>query len=318
VTNEQIVSSVSVSERADTFEADPIVPPSFASFENAERSGGSWFLKIALILAVVAAGGYFAWQQPQVRQYVQKLLHRSSGATATAPASEADDPILSQPTTQAATAQPPLENGSSLSEGQNAVQPAAPTNFSSTDAQDSAATGAVHAAGKAGSIETIEVQELPMGRDSGKVTVTPKVEPILVKNGTAVKKFSQPAAPSLEAVADAANATLPDLTPANIALPRPAPGTIRISQGVSQGLLVKKVQPVYPNIAQQFHREGSVQVLATVGKDGEVKKVQVLNGDSMLAKAAVDAVNKWEYRPYLLNGQPVEIETQITIIFKAR
>jgi TonB family protein len=205
-----------------------------------------------------------------------------------------------------------------LSEGQNALQSAAPTNSSSTDAQDSAATAAPHSATKAGSMENIEVQELPMGHDSGKVTVTPKVEPILVKNGTAVKKFSQPAAPSLEAVADAANATLPDLTPANIALPRPAPGTIRISQGVSQGLLVKKVQPVYPNIAQQFHREGSVQVLATVGKDGEVKKVQVLNGDSMLAKAAVDAVNKWEYRPYLLNGQPVEIETQITIIFKAR
>jgi protein TonB len=93
---------------------------------------------------------------------------------------------------------------------------------------------------------------------------------------------------------------------------------VRISQGVSQGLLLKKVQPTYPPIAKQFGRDGTVQLLATINKDGEIKKVQVLGGDALLAKAAVDAVRQWEYRPYLLNGQPVEIETQITIVFRAK
>jgi len=109
---------------------------------------------------------------------------------------------------------------------------------------------------------------------------------------------------------------MPDLAPAHLALPQPAPGTIRISQGVSQGLLLKKVQPAYPPIAKQMHKEGTVQLLATISKYGEVTKVQILGGDPLLAKSAVDAVKEWEYRPYLLNGLPVEIETQISIVFK--
>jgi len=100
-------------------------------------------------------------------------------------------------------------------------------------------------------------------------------------------------------------------------LPKPAPGMIRISQGVSQGMLLKKVAPVYPAIARQLGKEGTVELLATIDKDGEVSKVKVLKGDAMLARAAVDAVKEWVYRPYLLNGRPVEIETQITVVFRA-
>ncbi|HET8826285.1 MAG TPA: energy transducer TonB, partial [Terriglobales bacterium] len=60
---------------------------------------------------------------------------------------------------------------------------------------------------------------------------------------------------------------------------------------------------------------GSVQLLATIDKSGNTTKVQVLNGDPMLSRSAVDAVKQWKYRPYLLNGSPVEIETQITVVF---
>ena len=87
---------------------------------------------------------------------------------------------------------------------------------------------------------------------------------------------------------------------------------------MSQGLVLKKISPVYPAMARQFHKEGAVQLLATIDKYGEVKKIHVLSGDGMLVKAATDAVEQWEYRPYLLNGQPVEIETQITVVFKAQ
>ena len=171
-------------------------------------------------------------------------------------------------------------------------------------------------AGSARSVPTegIEVEELPVARDS-KINATPKVQPIVVRNGTpAVNGSQQPSAPPVNLVAENGS-VLPSITPTNFELPKPAPGTIRISQGVSQGLLIKKVQPVYPAIARQIHRQGSVQLLATIDKAGNTAKVQLLTGDQMLARAAVDAVKQWKYRPYLLNGSPVEIETQITVVF---
>jgi TonB family protein len=159
---------------------------------------------------------------------------------------------------------------------------------------------------------------LPIARDAGKIT-PPKVEPIVVKNTSARERAAAPLTPPpVDAVAEGADAKFPELTPVNIELPKPAPGIVRISQGVSQGLLLKKVPPVYPAIAKQLGREGTVQLLATIDKNGEIKKVQALSGDSLLTKAAVDAVKEWEYRPYLLNGQPVEIETQVTIVFRAK
>ena len=80
---------------------------------------------------------------------------------------------------------------------------------------------------------------------------------------------------------------------------------------------MKKVEPAYPKIAQQLGKHGMVQLLATIDKFGSIEKIRVLNGDAMLAKSAVEAVRQWQYRPYLLNGQPVEIETQISVVFKA-
>ena len=65
-----------------------------------------------------------------------------------------------------------------------------------------------------------------------------------------------------------------------------------------------------------MHIEGSVEVMATISKTGDISHVKVLSGDGQLAKAATDAVKQWKYKPYLLNGDPVEIQTQITINFK--
>ena len=68
-------------------------------------------------------------------------------------------------------------------------------------------------------------------------------------------------------------------------------------------------------MAMQLRKQGAVELLAHVSKDGDINAVQVLGGDAMLARAAVTAVRQWKYRPYLLNGLPVEIETQITVNF---
>ncbi len=98
--------------------------------------------------------------------------------------------------------------------------------------------------------------------------------------------------------------------------PAPVLQTMNVSQGVSQGLLIKKVQPTYPTNALHLHVEGSVQLLATITKSGNISAVKILSGDTLLTKAAAEAVKQWKYKPYLLNGEPVEIQTQIMINFK--
>ncbi len=114
-----------------------------------------------------------------------------------------------------------------------------------------------------------------------------------------------------------AGAPPPNIVSAAGTSPTPVLQTLNVSQGVSQGLLTKKVQPVYPRNALTMHIEGAVELLATISKTGDISHVKVLSGDGQLAKAATDAVKQWKYKPYLLNGEPVEIQTQITINFKA-
>jgi protein TonB len=94
------------------------------------------------------------------------------------------------------------------------------------------------------------------------------------------------------------------------------PKRIRVSQGVTQGLLLHKVEPVYPKIALAARVTGVVLVKAVIGKDGVIKELEVVNGSPLLAPAALDAVKQWRYRPYLLNGEPVEVETNITVTFQ--
>jgi len=79
---------------------------------------------------------------------------------------------------------------------------------------------------------------------------------------------------------------------------------------------VKSVQPVYPQTARQMRVQGSVELLANIGKDGSITAVKVLSGPTVLSRAAIDAVKQWQYKPYYLNDQPVEIQTQITVNFK--
>jgi protein TonB len=99
-------------------------------------------------------------------------------------------------------------------------------------------------------------------------------------------------------------------------LPHQAAQQLKVSQGVSQGLLIKSVPPVYPALARQMRVQGSVELLANIGKDGSITKVSAISGDGVLARAAIDAVKQWKYKPYYLDDQPVEIQTQITVNFK--
>jgi protein TonB len=79
--------------------------------------------------------------------------------------------------------------------------------------------------------------------------------------------------------------------------------------------LVHKVQPAYPALARSARIQGVVVLEAMISKQGTIENLRLLSGHPMLAPAAIDAVRQWRYRPYILNGEPVEVETQITVNF---
>ena len=93
------------------------------------------------------------------------------------------------------------------------------------------------------------------------------------------------------------------------------PQRVRISQGVTKGLLIHRVEPVYPPLAKAARVQGEVVLSAIISTNGEIENLQLVSGHPMLVPTAIAAVKQWRYKPYLLNGQPVEVETTITVIF---
>jgi len=92
----------------------------------------------------------------------------------------------------------------------------------------------------------------------------------------------------------------------------------RISVGVHLAQLVHRVEPVYPFIALHSRLQGTVRLRAIIGTDGFIRELELVSGNPILAQAALAAVAQWRYRPTLLNGQPVEVETHITVVFELR
>lgn len=118
------------------------------------------------------------------------------------------------------------------------------------------------------------------------------------------------------------NVVIPAQKPSSgVVGPAPAPGSklpqrVRVSQGVIQRLKVSDAPPSYPVEAKQAGIQGLVVLAAVIGKDGTIQSLKVLNSPSpALSQAAMDAVKQWKYRPFMLNGNPVEVDTQITVNF---
>src|SRR5436190_13828896 len=104
----------------------------------------------------------------------------------------------------------------------------------------------------------------------------------------------------------------------NLAVPKFAPVVpqrVRISQGVTKGLLIRRVEPTYPPLARSARVQGEVVLSAIISTNGDIENLQLVSGHPMLVPAALTAVKQWRYKPYLLNGQPTEVETTITVIF---
>lgn len=90
---------------------------------------------------------------------------------------------------------------------------------------------------------------------------------------------------------------------------------LHISAGVMQGALIYRVEPLYPKFARDIHLAGAVQLRAIIGTDGSVRELSAVEGNPILAQAAIAAVREWRYKPTLLSGHPVEVETIITVNF---
>jgi TonB family protein len=267
--------------------------------------------KVLLVLAavlVVAAALYAGWSYFQGR----------ASQPVSAPAKTVSAPVATpQPVKPAAAPSPtaastPTSTTLSTSNSRPAQPPVSDAGSPSVNDiadSDSAAANATDSAKPAGT---------PASKTAGS---TKSSAPLVVKAGSA------PAAHAKPAVADTAAPTVPEIAipgssapPPNLLAgasngPAPVLQAMNISQGVSQGLLIKKVQPQYPRNALSMHVEGAVQLMATVSATGNITGVKVLSGDALLTKAALDAVKQWKYRPYRLNGEPVEIQTQITVNF---
>jgi protein TonB len=296
----------------DNAQMQPVEAPAFASLgdTSSEQASGSSkkIILIAAVLVAAAAVGYIGWtkMQPVNPAPTQKL-------TAPAPT----PPPQVQPPTSAAVP-PSVSPAQDTATTATPPQPARPVE-QGPDIVLSTADTRPPAAKKSTSIVA-----------SNTVVRTPSdanpPAPMVVKNEVSKPArpsplqpdSAQPPAPPSLGVAsnpdDQALSGLMSSTTTN--LPQPPPQKLKISQGVSQGLLIKSVPPVYPALARQMHIQGAVELMASIGKDGSITAVKLLSGDSVLSHAAIDAVKQWKYKPYYLNDQPVEIQTQITVKFK--
>jgi TonB family protein len=319
--------------------AGPTTTFTFGGAAVQEESGGS--KKILLVVAavvLVAAGGYFGWNYYQSRasQNAAPVASRpaqtaATQAAATQPAAVPPATAQSAPAptpnsvavTQSPTDTPAATPNAGDADEENdapAVTPAPkkPAN-SSPSASKPAATKS--APGKAASDKSASDKAADDKANSDDQAPAPlvvkggQVSSLTKKSATAAS--SDAPAPSVIGMAvPAAGAPPLNLAGGNATAPKPLLEKLNVSQGVSQGLLIKKVSPVYPHSALTMHVEGAVELLATISKTGDISSVKVLSGDAQLSKAATDAVKQWKYKPYLLNGEPVEIQTQVTINFR--
>src|ERR1700722_8146848 len=314
------------SDSAAAVEALGFSSPSFSSLgsglgsslgENQEAqaagSGGSKkTLLVAVVLLGIAAAGYFGWTRMQ-------SAHPTPAPQAIAPATTGTASIPAEPVSSAADSQTPA--GDITTQTPTSEAPSAnPLPSKPSAAVVAEIPGSKNPAPiKAPASENDETVVKP--------PVAAKVEqsqPLVVRNGSSTQpKVEAPVeepeqAPTATSIAGNTNSSalngVVNTTAVNVA--RAPQQTLRISQGVSQGLILKKVQPIYPPQAMQMRLEGKVELQANISKTDSITGVKQLSGDAVLGRAAADAVRQWKYKPYYLNNEPVEVETQITVNFK--
>ena len=293
-------SSIAETTGAKSELRTPAVPsfgfPSDVARESAEElpseGGAKKGILVAVAVLVLAVAGYFGYS---------KFFGATRAQTPPATTEQPANPVTEQ-SEPSAVVSTPAPNSASVPA---TTQPSSP--------KASATPAAPSASDKSGSFEESDVTVTHVD-DSPRLVVKSGMVPKPTPKSEAGTEVAAPAlgmSADESAISNLVQSTSP-------AVPRIAspPQTLKVSQGVTQGLLLKRVQPVYPQQALQMHIQGAVQLQATINQEGKITSVKILGGDPMLARAAVDAVNQWRYKPYYLNGDPVEIQTQIVVNFK--
>lgn len=161
----------------------------------------------------------------------------------------------------------------------------------------------------------------PRGRSLGRAFVTP----LIVGRGISLHPQNEPnrdigleAPPGIPGgvgTPDGVLSSIPtDAAPPVLQHPATSGGMIRLSR-MTEGMLVRRIEPRYPPAALIARVEGPVKIKAIISREGIIQQAEVLTGSPLLTGAALDAIRQWRYKPYILNGEPVEVETQITVNF---
>jgi periplasmic protein TonB len=289
--------------------------PAFASLggtSSEPASGGSkkTILIAAAILVTVGAIGYVGWTKmhPASDTPAPQTLTapvRTAPVQAQPPASAAPPPASAAPSTATATtpSRPvsslPVEQGPDITLSTSETHSPTPKKSPSIIAPDTVVRNPVDT--------NTSAPMMVKNEESNPAPSTPPQQDSVPPPAPASLGTSNANDQAISGIMNTANASLPQQAP---------PQTVKVSQGLSQGLLIKSVQPVYPPSAKQMHVQGAVELMANIGKDGSITSVKVLSGPSVLSRAAIDAVKQWKYKPYYLDDQPVEIQTQITVNFR--
>ncbi len=300
------VANQQVAGHAPTFALDHV--------ESESSQGNKKFL-IAACLLVLAVLGYSAYQK----------FGNSSSATATEDRSivqpaerhTAPQANVSQPSVQQQPVSPQPANSGAASS--LPVPASTPGNGARTALSGKTSMAKTSTAVADNTVRVVAGSDADQPANSDLAVKIANAAPVHVKSSVAPSKRTEDIAPpSSSSFATTSDNKLSGLMASTTAsLPKPALASLKVSQGVSQGLLIKRVAPQYPAAARSTHTQGEVRIEATVNKEGMVVNPKVIRGDTLLAHAAMEAIRQWRYKPYYLDGQPVEIQTEITINFKA-
>ena len=293
----------------DTTRAD-VPPPTFfpGAYDSDEVDGGGKTKAIVIVAAVVllaCSAGYLSWKNSSNKGAPAAARQSAPATTAPADAASTKDGAPGAPQTTDITLGPsaPVPTAAAHTTGStkpSAAKEPAPAKESVT------AKGSAPPKESAPAAEPEVTQRLIVRSDTGHTSKP--------ANSQDQENVQAPSAMDVGGAAD--TKSLANISSAPVNVPKPSPQMLRVSQGVMEGLLLKRVQPRYPTQALQMRIQGPVQLQATITKNGDIQNLKVVSGDGVLAHAAQEAVRQWKYKPYYLDGEPVQIETQILVNFK--
>ncbi|HEY1799885.1 MAG TPA: TonB family protein [Terriglobales bacterium] len=281
---------------------EPAHVPAFASAHEApatKKSGNNLALIAVVVVVVLGAAGYFGWTKMHSGQTVasvqQSSVEKPGTASQVAPGvTQPAQPKSSAGVSEVQTTHPETtaENSKPQTEAEKKTSKAPSANSKESDDETDARTSEEHAAK-----QPLIIKGGGAKAASAPIAALEAPDPLMASSGSSGKGIAAIAASGMDVA-------------------KPIQQSLRVSQGILQGRLVKKVQPVYPQAALRMRTQGTVEIAATISKTGEVTNLKQISGDQYLGRAAETAVRQWKYKPYMLDGRPVEIQTQISVEFK--